>query len=60
MKAKAFATDLGVPVSTVYSWKKRGDIPLSCFITIGGTLFIRIEDVKKLLDKSESDATTVL
>ena len=60
MKVKAFATDLGVPVITVYSWKKKGVIPPSCFTTIGKSIFIKVDEMKKWLDKSESDATTVL
>ena len=60
MKAKAFATDLGVPVRTVYSWKQNGVVPPSCFTNIGKSLFIKIDEMKKWLDKSESDATKVL
>ncbi len=60
MKVKAFAADLGVPESTIYSWRKRGDIPPSCFKCIGGKIFVKINEMKLWLDKSESDATTVL
>jgi predicted site-specific integrase-resolvase len=60
MKVKAFAADLGVPITTVYSWKQKGVVPSSCFINIGKSLFIKIDEMKKWLDKSESDATTVL
>ena len=58
MKVKAFAAELGVPESTVYSWRRRGAIPSSCFKEIGGSIFIKIEETKKLLDKSESYAIT--
>ena len=60
MKVKAFAADLGVPESTIYSWRKRGDITPSCFTCIGGKIFVKINEMKLWLDKSESDATTVL
>ena len=60
MKVKAFAAELGVPESTVRTWKRRGVIPSSCFKVIGNTVFIKENEVKLWLDKSESDATTVL
>ena len=50
MKLKAFAEELGVPESTVRTWKRRGDIPSSCFHTIGTTVFVKAEEVKKWLD----------
>lgn len=58
MKIKAFATELGVPESTVRTWRRRRDIPSSCFKEIGGTVFVKVEETKKWLDKSESDAIT--
>ena len=60
MKIKAFAEELGVPDSTIYSWRRKGDIPPSCFKNIGGSVFVKVEEMKKWLDKPESDATTVL
>ena len=60
MKIKAFAAELGVPESTIRTWRRRGEIPLSCFKVIGNTVFIKVEEMKKWLDRSESDATTVL
>lgn len=60
MKVKAFAAELGVPESTIRTWKRRGEIPPSCFKVIGNTVFIKIEETKKWLDRSESDAITVL
>lgn len=60
MKIGAFSTEMGVSENTIYSWKRRGDIPPSCFKKIGGTVFIRISEMKKWLDNSENDATTVL
>jgi excisionase family DNA binding protein len=51
MKIKAFAEELGVPQSTIYSWKDRGEIPLSCFKQIGGTWFVRVNEMKEWLEK---------
>ena len=51
MKIKAFAQELGVPESTIYSWKGRGDIPLSCFKQIGGSWFVKVEEMKDWLAK---------
>ena len=60
MKVKAFAAELGVPVTTIYSWKQKGVIPPSCFTNIGKSIFIKIDEMKKWLDRFESDAITVL
>lgn len=50
MTIKDLAKELGKPESTVRTWKRRGDIPLSCFKEIGGTVFVRIEEFKKWVD----------
>jgi predicted site-specific integrase-resolvase len=50
MKIKDFAKELAVPESTVRTWRRRGDIPLSCFQEIGNTVFVKVEEVKKWLD----------
>jgi predicted site-specific integrase-resolvase len=52
MKIKTFAEEMGVPKSTVYSWKDRGDIPPSCFKPIGGTWFVRVKEMKEWIDKT--------
>lgn len=51
MKIKAFSQELGVPESTVYSWKNGGAIPLSCFKQIGGTWFVREKEMREYLEK---------
>jgi predicted DNA-binding transcriptional regulator AlpA len=38
---KKFAESIGKPVSTVYSWKKRGHMPKECFKTIGRSVFVK-------------------
>ena len=52
MKIKDFAKELQVPESTVRTWKRRGDIPSSCFHIIGNTVFVKEEEVKKWLDNN--------
>ncbi len=39
---KDFAKQLGKPESTIRTWKRRGDIPAECFLSIGSTVFVRI------------------
>lgn len=50
MTIKDLAKELGKPESTVRTWKRRGNIPLSCFKEIGGTVFVRVEEFKKWVD----------
>ena len=49
IKLKEFAKMLGVPESTVRTWKRRGDIPKECFITIGVTVFVKEAETKAFL-----------
>ena len=51
MKIKAFAKELGVAQTTIYTWKDRGESPLSCFKQIGGSWFVRVEEMKEWLAK---------
>lgn len=51
MSIKEFAKELNKPESTIYSWKGRGDIPLSCFKQIGGTWFVRVKEMQEWLEK---------
>ena len=50
MKIKDLAHELKTPESTLRTWKRRGDIPLSCFKEIGGTVFVRVEKFKEWLE----------
>lgn len=54
------ANALNVPESTIRTWKRRGEIPSSCFKKVGNRVFVKEAEVRKWLDNSESDATTVL
>lgn len=47
---KEFATNIKTPESTIYSWKQRGDIPLSCFKQIGGKWFVKVKQMQEWLD----------
>lgn len=49
IKLKQFAEMLGVPESTVRTWKRRGDIPANCFLTIGVTVFVREAEAKAFM-----------
>ena len=39
---KDFAKLIGKPESTIRTWKRRGDIPAICFVTIGSTVFVKV------------------
>ncbi len=39
---KDFAKQLGKPESTIRTWKLRGDIPATCFLIIGSTVFVKV------------------
>lgn len=49
IKLKEFAKMLGVPESTVRTWKRRGDIPEKCFLTIGVTVFVKEAEAKAFM-----------
>ena len=38
---KELAKALNKPLSTIYSWKDSGAIPLNCFKKIGGSWFVK-------------------
>lgn len=50
MTIKDLAKELNKPESTIRTWKRRGDIPSSCFKEIGGTVFIRVKEFEKWLE----------
>lgn len=51
MTIKDFSNELKVPRQTVYSWRREGKIPSSCFKSIGGTLYVKIKNMQEWLDK---------
>ncbi len=47
MKLKDFAKEINTPESTVRTWKRRGEIPASCFFIIGSTVFVRVKEIQQ-------------
>ncbi len=47
LKIKDFAKEIGVAESTVRTWKRRGEIPESCFLVIGSTIFVKVDVFKE-------------
>lgn len=56
MKIKKFAAELEVPESTIYTWRKRKNIPEDCFIQIGGTWFVRVKATQEWLANVRYDS----
>lgn len=52
MKLKDFAKSIGVPESTVRTWKRRNHIPNECFLIIGSTIFIKVDEVQKWISQA--------
>lgn len=51
LSIKDFAKQLGKPESTIRTWKRRGNIPPSCFFVIGTTVFIRINEIQQWIEQ---------
>ena len=51
MKIKDFAKQIGIPESTVRTWRRRGEIPVQCFFIIGSTVFVKVEEVRKWISQ---------
>lgn len=52
MKLKDFAKEISIPESTVRTWKRRGEIPASCFFIIGSTVFVRVKEIQQWLGQT--------
>ena len=52
IKLTELSKELGVPESTVRTWKRRGDIPPSCFKPIGGTIYVKINKMQEWIDNN--------
>jgi len=50
---KEFSKGLGVPESTVRTWKRRGELPSFLFKSIGNSIFIKIKAYEKWLEQNE-------
>ena len=44
-----FAKDIGKPASTVYTWKRNNSIPDKCFKVIGGSIFVKVNEMQEFL-----------
>ena len=51
MKIKDFAKQIGIPESNVRTWRRRGEIPEQCFLVIGSTVFVKVEEVRKWISQ---------
>lgn len=49
MKIKDFAKQIGTPESTVRTWRRRGEIPEHCFLVIGSTVFVKINEIQAFI-----------
>lgn len=47
MKLKDFAKEIGIPESTVRTWKRREEIPAVCFKIIGSTVFVKVKEMQE-------------
>jgi hypothetical protein len=54
---KDFAKGLNKPEGTIRTWKRRGDLPSSIFITIGSSLFIKENKFMEWLEKGNEMST---
>ena len=49
MKIKDFAKQIGIPESTVRTWRRRGEIPEQCFFIIGSTVFVKVNEFQAFI-----------
>jgi prefoldin subunit 5 len=52
MKLKDFAKEIGTPESTVRTWKRRGEIPATCFFNIGSTVFVKVNEIQQWIGQT--------
>lgn len=52
MKIEDFAKEISTPSSTIRTWKRRGNIPSYCFKSIGGTIFVKVDEFKNFLEQN--------
>ena len=45
-----FANRLNIPLSTVRTWKLRGELPSILFKKVGGTIFVRENKIQEWID----------
>ena len=49
MKIKDFAKQIGIPESTVRTWRRRGEITEQCFLVIGSTVFVKVNEFQAFI-----------
>lgn len=49
MSLKDFAKAIKKPESTIRTWKRRGNIPADCFLSIGSTIFVIVSKFEQLV-----------
>ena len=49
MKIKDFAKQIGIPESTIRTWRRRGEIPEQCFLVIGSTVFVKVNEFQAFI-----------
>lgn len=49
IKIKDFAKQIGIPESTVRTWRRRGEIPEQCFLVIGSTVFVKVNEFQAFI-----------
>ena len=49
MKIKDFAKQIGIAESTVRTWRRRGEIPEQCFLVIGSTVFVKVNEFQAFI-----------
>ena len=52
IKIKEFAREIKTPESTIRTWKRRGEIPENCFLVIGSTVFVKVEEIQQWIKKT--------
>lgn len=48
---KNFASILGKPISTIRTWKRRGNLPPQIFVIIGSTVFVKKSEFDEWISK---------
>ncbi len=47
---KKFAERMDKPLSTIKTWRRRGELPEYLFKKVGGEIFVRTERIKEWVD----------
>ena len=49
---KQFAAELNKPLSTIKTWRRRGELPEYLFKKVGTEIFVRTERIKEWVDSN--------